>query len=110
MLHYCELLLRLQTLFCLLSETITISYRLVLRFNVLELKNYAIFYLDEMTLPVYKGAYLLTSFCVNRTAGVGPGSTKFKQERDAQRKAAEANGNTQAWNPLFMRPDTVSPI
>lgn len=97
-------------MFCLLSESTTISYRLVSRFNVLEPRNYAIFYLDEMTLPLYKGVYLLTSFSVNRTAGVGPGSTKFKQERDAQRKAAEANGNTQAWNPLFMRPDTVSPI
>lgn len=38
---------------------------------------------------------------------MGPGSTKFKQEKESQRKAAELSGNTKAWNPLFMRPDTV---
>jgi multiple RNA-binding domain-containing protein 1 len=37
----------------------------------------------------------------------GPGTTKYKQEREEQRKVAEASGHTQAWNPLFMRPDTV---
>ncbi|KAL0442291.1 UNVERIFIED_CONTAM: Multiple RNA-binding domain-containing protein 1 [Sesamum latifolium] len=31
----------------------------------------------------------------------------FKQQRDAERKASEASGNTRAWNSLFMRPDTV---
>ncbi|KAH7293538.1 hypothetical protein KP509_28G030000 [Ceratopteris richardii] len=36
------------------------------------------------------------------------GSNQFKQEKEAQRKAAEANGNTQAWNSLFMRSDTVA--
>ena len=36
-----------------------------------------------------------------------PGSNQFKQDKEAQRKAAEAGGNTQAWNSLFMRPDTV---
>ncbi|BBN20258.1 multiple RNA-binding domain-containing protein 1 [Marchantia polymorpha subsp. ruderalis] len=40
--------------------------------------------------------------------GSGPGSTKYKQEREAQRKAAEAGGDTRAWNMLFMRPDTVA--
>nr|CAD1827624.1 unnamed protein product [Ananas comosus var. bracteatus] len=31
----------------------------------------------------------------------------FKQLRADQRKASEASGDTQAWNSLFMRPDTV---
>ncbi|KAG0563042.1 hypothetical protein KC19_9G192500 [Ceratodon purpureus] len=43
-----------------------------------------------------------------KTPSMGPGSTKFKQERESQRKAAEASGNTKAWNPLYMRPDTVA--
>ncbi|KAK4440384.1 putative RNA-binding protein 19 [Sesamum alatum] len=34
-------------------------------------------------------------------------SKTFKQQRDAERKASEASGNTRAWNSLFMRPDTV---
>ncbi len=42
-----------------------------------------------------------------RAIHAGPGTTKYKQEREEQRKAAEASGHTQAWNPLFMRPDTV---
>lgn len=31
----------------------------------------------------------------------------FKQKKEKERKALEASGNTQAWNSLFMRPDTV---
>ncbi|KAG7554234.1 RNA-binding domain superfamily [Arabidopsis suecica] len=31
----------------------------------------------------------------------------YKQEREEQRKASEARGNTKAWNSFFMRPDTV---
>ncbi|KAI4372643.1 hypothetical protein MLD38_010847 [Melastoma candidum] len=31
----------------------------------------------------------------------------FKQKREDERKAAEASGDTTAWNTLFMRPDTV---
>ncbi|XP_038980805.1 multiple RNA-binding domain-containing protein 1 [Phoenix dactylifera] len=31
----------------------------------------------------------------------------FKQQREEQRKASEASGDTRAWNSLFMRPDTV---
>ncbi|KAH7839984.1 hypothetical protein Vadar_010969 [Vaccinium darrowii] len=31
----------------------------------------------------------------------------FKQKREKEKKALEASGNTQAWNSLFMRPDTV---
>ncbi|KAL2609507.1 hypothetical protein R1flu_028080 [Riccia fluitans] len=43
-----------------------------------------------------------------RLVGSGPGATKYKQEREAQRKAAEAGGDKRAWNMLFMRPDTVA--
>ncbi|CAM8993641.1 unnamed protein product [Rhodiola kirilowii] len=31
----------------------------------------------------------------------------FKERREEERKASEASGNTKAWNPFFMRPDTV---
>ncbi|CAA0401517.1 unnamed protein product [Arabidopsis thaliana] len=31
----------------------------------------------------------------------------FKKEREEQRKASEACGNTNAWNSFFMRPDTI---
>lgn len=34
-------------------------------------------------------------------------SKSFKQKREEERKAAEASGDTRAWNSLFMRPDTV---
>ncbi|XP_031092091.1 multiple RNA-binding domain-containing protein 1 [Ipomoea triloba] len=34
-------------------------------------------------------------------------SQTFKQKRVEERKASEASGNIQAWNTLFMRPDTV---
>ncbi|KAL3679101.1 hypothetical protein R1sor_022057 [Riccia sorocarpa] len=43
-----------------------------------------------------------------KLAGSGPGATKYKQERETQRKAAEAGGDKRAWNMLFMRPDTVA--
>ncbi|CAJ2633159.1 multiple RNA-binding domain-containing protein 1 [Trifolium pratense] len=35
------------------------------------------------------------------------GSKTLKQRREEERKAAEASGDTRAWNSLFMRPDTV---
>ncbi|KAG8385072.1 hypothetical protein BUALT_Bualt03G0003500 [Buddleja alternifolia] len=34
-------------------------------------------------------------------------SKTLKQQRNAEKKASEASGNTRAWNSLFMRPDTV---
>ncbi|XP_057438788.1 uncharacterized protein LOC130730728 [Lotus japonicus] len=34
-------------------------------------------------------------------------SKTLKQRREEERKAAEAGGDTRAWNSLFMRPDTV---
>ncbi|PNY05823.1 multiple RNA-binding domain-containing protein 1-like, partial [Trifolium pratense] len=34
------------------------------------------------------------------------GSKTLKQRREEERKAAEASGDTRAWNSLFMRPDT----
>ncbi|RZC85977.1 hypothetical protein C5167_026647 [Papaver somniferum] len=37
----------------------------------------------------------------------GQASKTFKQQKDDQRKATEAGGDTRAWNSLFMRPDTV---
>ncbi|XP_043724842.1 multiple RNA-binding domain-containing protein 1-like isoform X2 [Telopea speciosissima] len=37
----------------------------------------------------------------------GQASKTFKQQREEQRKASEASGDTQAWNSLFTRADTV---
>ncbi|KZV41921.1 multiple RNA-binding domain-containing protein 1-like [Dorcoceras hygrometricum] len=34
-------------------------------------------------------------------------SKTLKQQREEERKASEARGNTKAWNSLYMRPDTV---
>ncbi|KAF5944668.1 hypothetical protein HYC85_018745 [Camellia sinensis] len=42
---------------------------------------------------------------INASANVS--SKTLKQRREDERKASEASGNTQAWNSLFMRPDTV---
>ncbi|KAA8544700.1 hypothetical protein F0562_019453 [Nyssa sinensis] len=42
-----------------------------------------------------------TNFSANQS------SKSFKQQREEERKASEASGNTRAWNSLFMRPDTV---
>lgn len=39
---------------------------------------------------------------------VDQGLKTFKQRREEERKAAEANGDTRAWNTFFMRSDTVS--
>ncbi|KAI5432706.1 hypothetical protein KIW84_020129 [Lathyrus oleraceus] len=35
------------------------------------------------------------------------GTKTLKQRREEERKAAEASGDTRAWNSLFMRPDTI---
>lgn len=34
-------------------------------------------------------------------------SKNFKEQRQEERRASEASGNTRAWNSLFMHPDTV---
>lgn len=44
--------------------------------------------------------------CRNNVSKV-QGSKTLKQQRKEERKAAEARGDTRAWNSLFMRPDTV---
>eukprot|EP00249_Psilotum_nudum_P021049 c27951_g1_i2 orf=1058-2851(-) len=36
------------------------------------------------------------------------GMSKVKQQREAQKRATEASGNTRAWNSLFMHPDTIA--
>ncbi|XP_042520467.1 multiple RNA-binding domain-containing protein 1 isoform X2 [Macadamia integrifolia] len=42
------------------------------------------------------------------SVAAGQTSKTFKQKREEQKKASEASGgDTQAWNSLFMRPDTV---
>eukprot|EP01018_Ginkgo_biloba_P026341 Gb_17564 [translate_table: standard] len=44
---------------------------------------------------------------LSRATG-GQAMNKFKQEREDQRKASEASGDTRAWNSLFMHPDTIA--
>eukprot|EP00252_Welwitschia_mirabilis_P000424 TRINITY_DN10427_c0_g1_i2.p1 TRINITY_DN10427_c0_g1~~TRINITY_DN10427_c0_g1_i2.p1 ORF type:complete len:872 (+),score=224.55 TRINITY_DN10427_c0_g1_i2:175-2790(+) len=39
---------------------------------------------------------------------VPTGMNIFKHKREEQKKAAEASGDTRAWNSLFMHPDTVA--
>lgn len=38
---------------------------------------------------------------------LGGEKKSLKKRREEQRKAAEASGDTRAWNSLFMRPNTV---
>jgi hypothetical protein len=39
---------------------------------------------------------------------LGPGKSKVQAEREEQKKAKEAAGDTRAWNSLFMNANTVS--
>ncbi|GFZ08340.1 nucleotide/nucleic acid binding protein [Actinidia rufa] len=51
--------------------------------------------------------YTLPESAARSNAYANESSKTFKQRRENERKASEASGNTQAWNSLFMRPDTV---
>ncbi|KAL2244495.1 UNVERIFIED_CONTAM: putative RNA-binding protein 19 [Sesamum indicum] len=71
--------------------------------------------LEEMDSSIFQGRLLhvmpakqknLSDTQQSNDAGRQSSKT-FKQQRDAERKASEASGNTRAWNSLFMRPDTV---
>lgn len=45
--------------------------------------------------------------CCTNSVSKDQGSQNLKQRREEERKAAEASGDTRAWNSLFMRSDTV---
>ncbi|KAI3455775.1 hypothetical protein Pfo_012438 [Paulownia fortunei] len=70
--------------------------------------------LEEMDSSIFQGRLLHVMPAkqknpyTSETNNAGNLSSKtFKQQRNAERKASEATGNTRAWNSLFMRPDTV---
>ncbi|KAL0352641.1 UNVERIFIED_CONTAM: putative RNA-binding protein 19 [Sesamum angustifolium] len=65
--------------------------------------------LEEMDSSIFQGRLLhvMPAKQKNLSDTQHQSSKTFKQQRDAERKASEASGNTRAWNSLFMRPDTV---
>ncbi|GFZ08317.1 nucleotide/nucleic acid binding protein [Actinidia rufa] len=65
-------------------------------------------YVPWETLTVCQGIeYEAPKLLATSNAYANESSKTFKQRRENERKASEASGNTQAWNSLFMRPDTV---
>lgn len=70
--------------------------------------------LEELDHSIFQGRLLhvMPAKAKNPTAkhetnDSGSHTKTFKQKREEERKASEAGGKTQAWNSLFMRPDTV---
>ncbi|XP_026440981.1 multiple RNA-binding domain-containing protein 1-like isoform X2 [Papaver somniferum] len=78
------------------------------------LPEFAVRAFEELDNSIFQGRLLHilpakqqnTSMKQDSNAG-GQASKSFKQQKDDQRKATEAGGDTRAWNSLFMRPDTV---
>ncbi|KAI3933990.1 hypothetical protein MKX01_016291 [Papaver californicum] len=78
------------------------------------LPEFAVRAFEELDNSIFQGRLLHilpakqqnTSLRQDSNAG-GQASKTFKQQKDDQRKASEAGGDTRAWNSLFMRPDTV---
>ncbi|KAI3925857.1 hypothetical protein MKW92_019338 [Papaver armeniacum] len=78
------------------------------------LPEFAVRAFEELDNSIFQGRLLHilpakqqnTSMKQDSNAG-GQASKTFKQQKDDQRKATEAGGDTRAWNSLFMRPDTV---
>ncbi|KAG9133422.1 hypothetical protein Leryth_013248 [Lithospermum erythrorhizon] len=70
--------------------------------------------LEELDNSIFQGRLLhvmpaneKTSEKQEMNALVNGASKSFKRQREEERKEAETSGNTQAWNPFYMRPDTV---
>ncbi|XP_054798328.1 uncharacterized protein LOC129303204 isoform X2 [Prosopis cineraria] len=70
--------------------------------------------LEELDNSIFQGRLLHVLPAVQRpsdskekNSSVDQGSRTFKKQREEERKAAEASGDTRAWNSLFMRSDTV---
>ncbi|RZC91701.1 hypothetical protein C5167_027768 [Papaver somniferum] len=82
--------------------------------QILETGQFAVRAFEELDNSIFQGRLLHilpakqqnTSMKQDSNAG-GQASKSFKQQKDDQRKATEAGGDTRAWNSLFMRPDTV---
>ncbi|GAB2211370.1 hypothetical protein Droror1_Dr00024682 [Drosera rotundifolia] len=76
--------------------------------------DFAVRALEELDHSIFQGRLLhvMPAKAQNSTANhetndSGSHTKTFKQKREEEREASEAGGKTQAWNSLFMRPDTV---
>ncbi|XP_059656876.1 multiple RNA-binding domain-containing protein 1 isoform X2 [Cornus florida] len=71
--------------------------------------------LEELDNSIFQGRLLHIMPAKQKSApekqeinfSVNQSSKTLKQQREEEKKKSEASGNTQAWNSLFMRPDTV---
>ncbi|XP_060191677.1 uncharacterized protein LOC132621427 isoform X2 [Lycium barbarum] len=71
--------------------------------------------LAELDSSIFQGRLLhvmpakqkISSEKIETVANTKQSSNTFKQQRQEEKKASEASGNTRSWNTLFMRPDTV---
>ncbi|XP_059625084.1 uncharacterized protein LOC132268271 isoform X2 [Cornus florida] len=71
--------------------------------------------LEELDNSIFQGRLLHIMPAKQKSApekqeinfSVNQSSKTLKQQREEEEKKSEASGNTQAWNSLFMRPDTV---
>ncbi|KAF7803955.1 multiple RNA-binding domain-containing protein 1 [Senna tora] len=70
--------------------------------------------LEELDNSIFQGRLLHVLPAMQRSSdnkenhsSMDQNSKSLKQKREEERKAAEASGDTRAWNSLFMRPDTV---
>ncbi|XP_009772604.1 multiple RNA-binding domain-containing protein 1 [Nicotiana sylvestris] len=71
--------------------------------------------LTELDSSIFQGRLLhvmpakqkVPSEKTETVANTKQSSKTFKQQRQEEKKASEASGNTRSWNTLFMRPDTV---
>ncbi|KAI9091630.1 hypothetical protein K1719_028073 [Acacia pycnantha] len=70
--------------------------------------------LEELDNSIFQGRLLHVLPAVRKPSDIKEKNTSmdqssrtFKKKREEERKAAEASGDTRAWNSLFMRSDTV---
>ncbi|MED6138465.1 hypothetical protein PIB30_074456, partial [Stylosanthes scabra] len=67
--------------------------------------------LEELDNSIFQGRLLHVMPAIQRPSenkeSKDQGVKTLKQKREEEKKAAEASGDTRAWNSLFMRPDTV---
>ncbi|KZV42378.1 multiple RNA-binding domain-containing protein 1-like [Dorcoceras hygrometricum] len=88
------------------------AYGLIDYTNYKDMKQ-AIRKLDDTELKnpwtrTYISPYFITNQRNQKTSDIDKHPSKtLKQQREEERKASEARGNTKAWNSLYMRPDTV---
>ncbi|XP_015958849.1 uncharacterized protein LOC107482784 [Arachis duranensis] len=67
--------------------------------------------LEELDNSIFQGRLLHVMPAIQRSSDNKESKDQnvktLKQKREEEKKAAEASGDTRAWNSLFMRPDTV---